>query len=120
MLNALIVTFRNQAIMSALLMHLHAEMLLLSPPGRPPCLSQSAAALKTRLVCTVDLCHVRQQVEDPARVTPLVVVPRHELHEVIVERDTCLGIEDRRGVVAVQVGGHNIILGVVKNACAAY
>ena len=65
---------------------------------------------------TIDLCDVGQKVEDTARVTPLVVVPGNELDEVVVKRDTSLGIEDGGVSVTVQVGGDNIILGVTQDA----
>lgn len=57
-----------------------------------------------------------QEVEDTARVAPLVVVPRNELDEVGVEGDTSLSIEDGGVVVAVQVRGDNVVLSVAENA----
>lgn len=68
--------------------------------------------------CTrIDLGDVRQKVKDTSGVAPLVVVPADELDEVVVERDTGLGVEDRAVGVAVQVRGDNIVLGVGKDAC---
>lgn len=64
----------------------------------------------------VDLGNVRQKIEHTAGVAPLVVVPADELDEVVVEGDTGLGIEDGRVAVAVQVGGHDFILGVLEDA----
>ena len=69
-----------------------------------------------RLVGTVNLGNVGKEVEDTARVTPLVVVPADNLDEVVVERDTSLGIEDGGVGVTVQVGRDNIVLSVGKNA----
>lgn len=67
------------------------------------------------LGCGVDLGNVCKEVENTAGVTPLVVVPGDELDEVLVEGDTGLGVEDGGGVVAVQVGGDDLVLGVSEN-----
>ena len=64
----------------------------------------------------VDLGHVGEQVEHAAGVAPFVVVPAHELDEVLVEGDTCLGIEDGAVGVAVHVGADNVVFGVRKDA----
>jgi hypothetical protein len=64
----------------------------------------------------IDLGNVGEEVEDTAGVAPLVVVPADELDEVVVERDTGLGIEDGGVGVAVHVGGHNLVLGVSEDA----
>lgn len=44
--------------------------------------------------------------QDPR--TDLQPVPGNEFHEVIVERNACLGIEDGRVVVSHEIGGHNL------------
>jgi hypothetical protein len=49
----------------------------------------------------IDLRNVGQKVENTARVTPLVIVPGDKLDEVVVERDTSIGIEDGGAGVAV-------------------
>lgn len=69
-----------------------------------------------RLLGGIDLGNVGQEVEDTAGVTPLVVVPGDQLDEVVVERDTGLGIEDGGVCVAVKIGGDNIVLSVGQNA----
>jgi hypothetical protein len=70
----------------------------------------------SRLERTIDLGGVGEEVADTARVAPLVVVPRDELNKVLVERDTGLGVEDRRVVVAGKVGRDDLVLGVADNA----
>lgn len=65
---------------------------------------------------TVLLGDEGDEVEDTAGVAPLVVVPGDELDEVGVEGDTGLGVEDGRGVVAVEVGGDDLVLGVGEDA----
>ena len=65
----------------------------------------------------IDLGDVGEEVEDTAGVTPLVVVPRDELDEVLVEGDTGLGVENGGVRVAHHIGGHNLVLGVSENAC---
>lgn len=44
-----------------------------------------------------------EEIQDTARVAPLVVVPGNKLDEVIIESNTCLSIEDGRVSVAVQI-----------------
>lgn len=56
------------------------------------------------------------EVNNTARVTPLVVVPADELDEVGVKGDTSLGIEDGAVGVAVQVAGDNLVLGVAHDS----
>jgi len=70
----------------------------------------------TDLFASINLGNVGQEVEDTARVAPLVVVPADKLDEVLVERDTGLGVEDGRGGVANQIARDDVVLGVVKNA----
>jgi len=57
-----------------------------------------------------------QKINDAARVTPLIVVPRDKLDKVLVERDTGLRIEDGRMWVTIQVRRYNVILRVSQNA----
>lgn len=49
-------------------------------------------------------------------VAPLVVVPGDELDEVLVQGDTGLGIEDGGVVIAVEIGGDDVVLGVAEDA----
>lgn len=56
------------------------------------------------------------EVEDTARVSPLVVVPGNELDELVVQGDTSLSIEDGGVVVSVQVGRDDLLVGVAKDA----
>jgi hypothetical protein len=56
------------------------------------------------------------EIEDTARVSPLVIVPGNELDELVVQGDTGLSIEDGGVVVSVQVGRDNLVLGVAENA----
>jgi hypothetical protein len=64
----------------------------------------------------IDLSNVCKEVENTARVTPLVVVPRDELDEVLVEGDTGLCVEDGGVGVAVHVRGDDLVLSVCKYA----
>jgi len=57
-----------------------------------------------------------QKINDAARVTPLIVVPRYKLDKVLVERDTGLRIEDGGMWVTIQVRRYNVILRVSQNA----
>ncbi len=79
-------------------------------------LERSGKEGKLLLGTSIDLGNVGQKIEDTAGVAPLVVVPGDELDEVVVEGNTGLGIEDGGGVVAVHVGGDNLVLGVGEDA----
>ena len=68
------------------------------------------------LFASIDLGDVGQEVQDTAGVAPLVVVPADKLDEVLVERDTSLGVEDGRVGVAVEIAGDDLVLGVAENA----
>lgn len=57
-----------------------------------------------------------EEVADTAGVAPLIVVPGDELDEVGAELDTGVGIEDGRGGVANEVGGDDLLIGVLKDA----
>jgi len=72
--------------------------------------------IRRDLCVTIDLGNVGQEVEDTAGVTPLVVVPGNKLDEVVVERDTGLGVEDGGLVGTAHVGGNDLVLGVTENA----
>ena len=64
----------------------------------------------------VNLGDIGKEIQHTAGVTPLVVVPGDQLDEVSVERDTSLGIEDGGVVVADQISGDELILGVSQYA----
>jgi hypothetical protein len=60
--------------------------------------SESAKAylpkVKALLGFGIDLRNICEKIQNTARVTPLVIVPGDKLDEVLVKRDTGLGIED--------------------------
>ena len=57
-----------------------------------------------------------RQVEHLVGEAPLVVVPSHELDEVIVERQTRSGIEDTGVRIGDEVGGDNLVVNVLDDA----
>lgn len=59
--------------------------------------------------------HVFDQVDDSAGVTELVVIPRDQLDEVVVERYAGLGVEDTGVVVADEIGRDHVVLGVAQD-----
>merc|ERR1712187_780507 len=62
------------------------------------------------------LCHDRSEVDDPLRVAPLVVVPHHDLHQVLTH-DHCQRGVHRVGVVRLhEVAGHQRLLLEVDDA----
>ena len=64
----------------------------------------------------IDLGHVLDEIDHTVGVTPLVIVPRDELHEVIVQSDTGLLVEDGGAGIAQEVRGNNFLIGVTQNA----
>ena len=48
-------------------------------------------------------------------VTPLVIVPGDQLDERRADLDTSIGVEDGRVVVAGEIGGDNLLLGVADD-----
>lgn len=68
------------------------------------------------LCVTINLGNVYKEIEDTAGVTPLVVVPRDELDEVIVKSDTSLGVEGGGVGATVKVRGDDLVLSVTENA----
>src|SRR5439155_21212671 len=56
--------------------------------------------------------HVLQQVYAAVAVAPLVVVPRDELEEVLVQLDAAAGVEDAAVRVVDEVGRDDLVLGV--------
>jgi hypothetical protein len=71
--------------------------------------------MQTRSLRTILLGDVHQEVANAPRVTPLVVVPRDQLDEVLVQLDTSLGIKDRRSIVADEIGGDDLLVSVLDN-----
>ena len=57
-----------------------------------------------------------RQVEHLVREAPLVVVPRHELDEVIVEREAGLGIKDAGVRIGDEVGGDDLVIDILDDA----
>merc|ERR1719163_1232746 len=58
------------------------------------------------------LRHAGDQVHEARRVAPLVVVPRHELHEGRRQHDAHASVEDRRVRLADEIRRHHLILRV--------
>jgi hypothetical protein len=63
----------------------------------------------------INLGNVCEKIEDTTGVAPFIIVPGDKLVEVLVERNTGLGIEDGGVVVAVEIGGDDLVLSVCKN-----
>merc|ERR1719253_798336 len=67
-------------------------------------------------LCCVGLGHVLDQVDDTARVAPLVVVPGDELHKRGVQHDARLGIESAGDGARLEVGGHESLVAVAQES----
>mmetsp|Transcript_60460 Transcript_60460/g.171258 ORF Transcript_60460/g.171258 Transcript_60460/m.171258 type:complete len:473 (-) Transcript_60460:56-1474(-) len=65
---------------------------------------------------SIDLRHVLDQVHHAARVAPLVVVPRDELHEGRVQHDACLGIEGAGDGGSLKISGDQGLVAIAKEA----
>jgi hypothetical protein len=57
-----------------------------------------------------------EEIQDTARVAPLVVVPGDKLDEMVVESNACLSIKDGGVRVTVEISGNDFILGVSQDA----
>ena len=64
----------------------------------------------------VGVVHVLDEVQHSVGVAGLVVVPGHQLHEVVRERDAGLGVEDGGAGVGHEVRGDHGVLGVAQDA----
>eukprot|EP00754_Rhynchopus_humris_P025912 Rhum_TRINITY_DN14979_c10_g4::Rhum_TRINITY_DN14979_c10_g4_i3::g.131894::m.131894 len=73
-------------------------------------------AMRCSVAAALLLRHVHGQVNHPARVAELVVVPRHQLHEVVVERNRRLRVVHGRVGRVQQVARHERLLRVLKDA----
>jgi hypothetical protein len=73
----------------------------------------------TRSLCRgIHLSDVCEKVQDSSRVAPLVIVPGHQLNEVIIQRNAGLDVNYGGVVIAVQVGRDNVVMGDGQNACS--
>ena len=73
----------------------------------------------TRSLCRgIHLSDVCEEVQDSSRVAPLVIVPGHQLNEVIVQRNARFDVDYGGVVIAVQVGRDNVVMGDGQNACS--
>ncbi|KAJ8531736.1 hypothetical protein ON010_g14226 [Phytophthora cinnamomi] len=64
----------------------------------------------------VDGGHVQHQVHEAVRVAPLVVVPRHQLHERVVKSNARVRVERARVLVVQEVVRHHLVLRVAEDA----
>jgi hypothetical protein len=71
------------------------------------------------LFASINLGDVGQEVQDTSAVSPLIVVPADQLDEVLVERDTGLGVKDGRVGVTNQISRDNLVLGVGEDTYTA-
>jgi hypothetical protein len=83
----------------------------------PSTLAMYAAICQCRTLSLPTLPEaLTEEVQNTAGVTPLIVIPGDKLDEVVVESNTCLGIEDGGVGVTVEIGRDNVILGVSHDA----
>src|SRR5688572_13279861 len=64
----------------------------------------------------VPLREVAEHVDAARRVAPLVVVPRHDLEELVVELDAGLRVEDAAARITDEIRRHDLVLGVAEHA----
>lgn len=73
-------------------------------------------ALTNVLFAVIFLGDVFNEIDDAVRIPVLVVVPRDEFDEVVIQRNAGLGIEDRRVSVTDEVGRDDFLIGVAQDA----
>lgn len=59
---------------------------------------------------------MESEVEDSVGVSPFVIVPRNDLVEVVIETNSCLGVEDRRSSIMHEILRDDFFLGETKNS----
>lgn len=62
------------------------------------------------------LSNVQKQITNPARISPLIIIPRDEFDKVRVQLNTSLGIKDRRRIVSNEISGDILFVSVVDDA----
>ena len=62
------------------------------------------------------LGNVADKIAYTTRVTPFVIVPSDELHEVLVQLDSSIGIKDGRSSVTDEIGRNDAVLSVLEDA----
>merc|ERR1719422_1707039 len=75
------------------------------------------SSINCTALSTVDGLHVDRQIDQAIRIAPLVVIPGHQLHKVVVQRNASAHIEDRRGLAANKICRHHFILCPVQDSC---
>ena len=75
-----------------------------------------AVRVFTRSLELIHRIHIRNQVQNFVTVSPLVVIPAHELDKLIVEGDTGFLVEDGGAGIADEVGGYDSLVGESQDA----
>mmetsp|Transcript_23524 Transcript_23524/g.44363 ORF Transcript_23524/g.44363 Transcript_23524/m.44363 type:complete len:303 (-) Transcript_23524:693-1601(-) len=64
----------------------------------------------------VHLCHVARQIDQSVRVSPLIIIPRHKFHELVVQGNASCFVEDGRKRASDKVSRHDLRISEAKNA----
>mmetsp|Transcript_110387 Transcript_110387/g.225741 ORF Transcript_110387/g.225741 Transcript_110387/m.225741 type:complete len:392 (-) Transcript_110387:151-1326(-) len=65
---------------------------------------------------SVLLRHVNCQLDEAVAITPLVVIPRHQFYEVIVQCNASPDVKDRRQLASGEVRRHHLVFGHAQDA----
>src|SRR5438309_11813751 len=80
-----------------------------------PCSSFIVSSLARRKGLLLNSSYVSNEIQNPIRVSPLVVVPRQDLVHVRIHGTREGGIDDRRVRVAVEVARYELFIGVAED-----
>lgn len=64
----------------------------------------------------IDLGHVECQINQSVGISPLIIVPRDQLGEVVVQRDTSINIQDGGSAIMDEITADHGIVSVSKDS----
>jgi hypothetical protein len=70
---------------------------------------------RTNLLLFINLGNILHEIDNPLGVSPLVIVPRNQLDEILVQLDSSFSVKDRRRLVSNEIGRDDVFLGVFEN-----
>merc|ERR1719422_2848660 len=74
-------------------------------------------SINCTVLSTVDGLHVDRQIDQAIRIAPLVVIPGHQLHKVVIQCNASVHIEDRRGLAANKICRYHFVLCPIQDSC---
>merc|ERR1719422_1314078 len=73
-------------------------------------------SINCTVLSTINGLHVDRQIDQAIRIAPLVVIPGHQLHKVIIQSNASVHIEDRRGLAANKISRDHFVLCPIQDS----